>query len=73
MYNNLKCFFFISGDPPSYNEVERRGKIGYVHVSQWRIQDSPDGDAPTSEFGKIFAENCMKIKEIRPREGVGCP
>ena len=22
-------------------------------------------------FGKIFAENCMKVKEIRPRRGEG--
>ena len=38
---------------------------------QWRIQDFPDRGAPTPKmlmksilFGKISAENCMKMKEI---------
>ena len=43
---------------------------------QWRIQNFPDRGGVCSIlrlgknllFGKIFAEHCMKIKEIGPRE-----
>ena len=40
---------------------------------QWRIQDFPDGDTPTSKVGginllicHIFLENCMKMKDFEP-------
>ena len=42
---------------------------------QWRIQDFPDGEGQAREmcanilFDNIFAENCMKMKEIGPRGG----
>ena len=39
---------------------------------QWRIQDFPDGGAPTPKLGlfsNFFAENCMKIKEFLPPGG----
>ena len=45
------------------------------HGYQWRIQGFPDGDTIPQDrgenllFDKIFAKNCMKMKEIRPR---GC-
>ena len=44
---------------------------------QWRIQDFPDGGTYPQGgganllFGKIFLENCMKMKEIGPRGGGG--
>ena len=34
---------------------------------QWRIQDFPQGGAPTPKIAiifQIFAENCMKMKEM---------
>ena len=47
-----------------------------LHKGQWQIQDSPDegGANPcvwpeNLLFGKIFTENCMKMKEIEPRRG----
>ena len=42
---------------------------------QWRIQNFPEGDAPTPKillFCKYFAENCMKMKEFGP-PGTGAP
>ena len=36
---------------------------------QWLIQDFPQGGAPSSKIAiifKIFAENCMKMKEFGP-------
>ena len=36
---------------------------------QWQIQDLPVF-GNNLLFGKIFAENCMKMKEIEPRVGV---
>ena len=41
-----------------------------MHLSQWKILDFPEKGAPTPVgcanplFSKIFAENCMKMKEI---------
>ena len=43
-----------------------------VVVLQWRIQDFPQGGAPTPKIAnifQIFAENCMKMKEFGPRGG----
>ena len=40
--------------------------------NQWQIQDCPDGEMPTTEFGPEtyylarLTENCMKMKEIGP-------
>ena len=37
---------------------------------QWRIQDFPQGGAPTLKIAiifQIFAGNCMKMKEFGPR------
>ena len=39
---------------------------------QWRIQDFPQGAAPTPKIAIIFhflAENCMKMKEFGPHGG----
>ena len=39
---------------------------------QWRIQDFPQGGAPTPKIAiifHIFAENCMKMKEFGPPGG----
>ena len=39
---------------------------------QWRIQDFPQGGAPTPKSAIIFqffAENCMKMKEFGPPGG----
>ena len=39
---------------------------------QWRIQDFPQGDAPTPKIAiifQIFAKNCMKMKEFGPPGG----
>ena len=36
---------------------------------QWRIQDFPQGGAPTPKIAiifQIFAKNCMKMKEFGP-------
>ena len=53
--------------------------------NQWWIQDFPDSWGGMGErgepmsfrqnllFGKIFAENCVKMKEIGPRVGVVRP
>ena len=41
-------------------------------ITQWRIQDFPEGGAPIPKLGlfcKFFAENCMKMKEFGPRRG----
>ena len=41
---------------------------------QWRIQDFPQGGAPTLKIAiifQIFAENCMKMKEFGPGGGGG--
>ena len=44
---------------------------------QWRIQDFPEGSAPTPKsviIFQIFAQNCMQIKEFGPLGGVpGAP
>ena len=45
-------------------------KLG--NVTQWRIQDFPQGGAPTPKSAIIFqffAENCMKMKEFGPPGG----
>ena len=39
---------------------------------QWRIQDFPQGGAPTPKIAiifHIFTENCMKMKEFGPQGG----
>ena len=39
---------------------------------QWRIQNFPQGGAPTPKSAiifQIFAENCMKMKEFGPPGG----
>ena len=44
--------------------------------SQWRIQDFPQGGAPTPKSAiifQIFAENCMKMKEFGPPGGGARP
>ena len=44
------------------------------YTRQWRIQDFPQGGAPTPKSAIIFqffAENCMKMKEFGPRGGGG--
>ena len=46
---------------------------------QWRIQDFLDGSTNPQDgganllFGQILPENCMKMKEFRPKEGVCIP
>ena len=43
---------------------------------QWRIQDFPQGGAPTPKSAiifQIFAENCMKMKEFGPPGGARVP
>ena len=43
---------------------------------QWRIQDFPQGGAPTPKIAlifHIFAENCMKMKEFGPPGGARVP
>ena len=42
----------------------------------WRIQDFPEGGAPTPKMGlffQLFAENCMKMKEFGPKGGGARP
>ena len=42
------------------------GVIANNNKLQWRIQDFPQGGAPTPKFAiifQIFAESCMKIYE----------
>ena len=44
----------------------------YPYCTQWRIQDFPQGGAPTPKIAiifHIFAENCMKMKEFGPPGG----
>ena len=54
----------------TFNQT-RRGT--HTKAQQWRIQDFPKGDikprrqTPNLLFGKVFAENCMKMKEIELR------
>ena len=46
------------------------------HHDQWRIQDFPQGGAPTPKSAIIFqffAENCMKMKEFGPPGGGARP
>ena len=43
---------------------------------QWRIQDFPQGGAPTPKIAiifQIFAKNCMKMKEFGPPGGGRVP
>ena len=55
----------------------KRGKLLREMLSifiphQWRIQDFPQGGAPTPKIAiifHIFAENCMKMKEFGPPGG----
>ena len=45
-----------------------------INTSQWRIQDFPQGGAPTPKIAiifHIFTENCMKMKEFGPPGGGG--
>ena len=45
-----------------------------IDLFQWRIQDFPQGGAPTPKSAIIFQffpENCMKMKEFGPRGGGG--
>ena len=42
------------------------------NIFQWRIQDFPQGGAPTPKITiifQIFAKNCMKMKEFGPPGG----
>ena len=44
--------------------------------TQWRIQDFPQGGAPTTKSAiifQIFVENCMKMKEFGPPGGARVP
>ena len=44
--------------------------------TQWRIQDFPQGGAPTPKIAiifQIFAKNCMKMKEFGPPGGARVP
>ena len=44
--------------------------------TQWRIQDFPQGGAPTPKIAiiyQIFAKNCMKMKEFGPPGGGARP
>ena len=52
----------------------------YMYLSlsqnQWRIQDFPQGGAPTAKSAiifQIFAKNCMKMKEFGPPGGARVP
>ena len=48
----------------------------FIITSQWRIQDFPQGGAPTPKIAIIFqnfAENCMKMKEFGPPGGARVP
>ena len=43
---------------------------------QWRIQDFPQGGAPTPKspiIFQFFAKNCMKMKEFGPPGGAHIP
>ena len=47
-----------------------------MHGCQWRIQDFPQGGAPTPKIAIIFqnfAKNCMKMKEFGPPGGARVP
>ena len=47
-----------------------------LNREQWRIQDFPQGGAPTPKSAiifQIFAENCMKMKEFGPPGGGRVP
>ena len=48
--------------------------IGTGFMYQWRMQDFPQGGAPTPKIAiifQIFAKNCMKMKEFGPPGGGG--
>ena len=48
----------------------------HSNTTQWRIQDFPQGGAPTPKSAIIFqfvAENCMKMKEFGPPGGGARP
>ena len=51
---------------------EKKIQLLFCNKFQWRIQDFPQGDAPTPKIAiifQIFAKNCMKMKEFGPQEG----
>ena len=60
---------------PEGTEQSCPGRPSVVDLHLW-IQDFPDGGANPCAWsknqilGKIFAQNCMKMKEIGPRGGV---
>ena len=47
--------------------------VSIIYYVQWQIQDFPDRDANTWVwgenllFGRIFTENCMKMKQFGPK------
>ena len=47
-------------------------RLAVNNYNQWRIQDFPEGGALIPKLGlfcKLFAENCMKMKEFGPKGG----
>ena len=79
---NFIQFFVKSGTfvrwrpPPEGLAPPPTGNLRSAPVDdQWRIQDFPAGGGALAEgksllFGKIFAENCMKMKETTLRGDV---
>ena len=56
--------FFIGRDTIHYGEGMSVADPGFL-----RWGPTPRGGSANLLFGKIFLENCMKMKEIGPREG----
>ena len=79
-YIRLYQFFFKEIENKAYfekNWYNESGNWTHLRVSdQWRIQDFPQGGAPTPKIAiifQIFAENCMKMKEFGPPGGGARP
>ena len=56
--------------------IQKGGQIRKMSPNQWRIQDFPQGGAPTSKIViifQIFAENCMKMKDFGLPGGARVP
>ena len=76
---NLRCNNESLADPgrprtldPLSHQTSEKSYTPY----KWRIQDFPQGGAPTAKIAiifQIFAKNCMKMKEFGPPGGARIP
>ena len=52
-----------------YHSIVTKRLTGGSGFLRWGERGSPPGEDKILLFGKIFAEYCMKMKEVGPRAG----